>query len=239
MGDTKLFTNAEHSNLSFTKRSMLGYLILLDSLLLLALTFIAIQVRQVGVDFRPSENGKVFALLFLFPILWLCCLSLFGAWDATILDDHINGYRRLLKSSLMTFLAFTSASYLFKIQISRFVILFSLVGGTVLHLILRWLFLRIYEKRINKSAVQERWLVISKNGKSTPDIEKFATQFGAKLTFQKSFEVNQSFKIWADEVLSDLKSSHFTRLLIVNPETLNEFQSILEDHLGDGVDFLE
>ena len=106
----------------FVKRRLLNYLITFESILLIALTALAVEVRHVGEDVALSSNFKEFVLLIAFPIIWLCCLSLFGAWDLTILENHIDGYRRLLRSSFMTFLAFSSASYLFKIQISRFVI---------------------------------------------------------------------------------------------------------------------
>ena len=131
-----------------TKRTLLNYLISFESVLLVLLTIVAVQVRHVGEDLAFKNDFKEYALLIAFPLIWLCCLSLFGAWDMAILDNHIDGYRRLLRSSLMTFLTFSSASYLFKIQISRFVILFSLVGGTILHLILRWFFLRVVEQKL-------------------------------------------------------------------------------------------
>ena len=99
------------------KRRLLNYLIAFESLLLVALTALAVEVRHVGEDVALSSNLKEFLLLIAFPIIWLCCLSLFGAWDLKILDNHIDGYRRLLRSSFMTFFTFSSASYLFKIQI--------------------------------------------------------------------------------------------------------------------------
>ena len=106
------------SESAFAKRRILNYLIAFESILLIGLTGIAIQVRHVGEDILFTNDTKVFTLLVAFPIIWLCCLSLFGAWDITILDNHIDGYQRLMKSSFMTFLGFSSASYIFKIQIS-------------------------------------------------------------------------------------------------------------------------
>ena len=102
----------------FVKRRLLNYLILFEAVLLICLTAVAVEARHVGEVVVKGGNLKEIILLIAFPVIWLCCLSLFGAWDLKILDNHIDGYRRLLRSSFMTFLTFSSASYLFKIQIS-------------------------------------------------------------------------------------------------------------------------
>ena len=104
------------------KRRLLNYLIAFESILLVCLTALAVEVRHVGVDLTYRSDLKETLLLIAFPIIWLCCLSLFGAWDLTILDNHIDGYRRLMRSSFMTFLTFSSTSYLFKIQIYAIVL---------------------------------------------------------------------------------------------------------------------
>jgi exopolysaccharide biosynthesis polyprenyl glycosylphosphotransferase len=208
------------------KRRLLNYLILFESILLVCLTGIAVEVRHVGEDVALSSNLKEFLLLVAFPIIWLCCLSLFGAWDLTILDNHIDGYRRLLRSSFMTFLTFSSASYLFKIQISRFVILFSLVGGTLLHLILRWIFLRVVEKRLRASESKEKWLVITADGLLSSDVAEFAQREGGdvELKFLKSCSESAEFKKWVDEVTFQVALGKQNKVLLANSQDFKASQ---------------
>ena len=198
------------------KRRLLNYLIAFESILLVALTALAVEVRHIGEDVALSSNLKEFILLIAFPIIWLCCLSLFGAWDLAILDNHIDGYRRLLRSSFMTFLTFSSASYLFKIQISRFVILFSLVGGTLLHLGLRWIFLRVVESRLRTPQGGEKWLVITTDGLADSAVTEFAAREGAELRFFSSPSGAKDFKKWVDEVTFQITLSRQTKLLLTN-----------------------
>ena len=222
------------------KRSLLNYLITFESVLLILLTGIAVQVRHVGEDLAYKSDLKEYALLIAFPIIWLCCLSLFGAWDMTILDNHIDGYRRLLRSSFMTFLTFSSASYLFKIQISRFVILFSLVGGTILHLILRWVFLRVVDSKLKAASSSERWLVLSRDNQETLDVKELALRESAELRYSDLFQSSQEFRKWVDEVTFQTTLSKCTKVLLVNPD---EFEPVQVEQLmwaiqQTGADFM-
>ena len=210
------------SESTLVKRRLLNYLIAFESILLVCLTGIAVEVRHIGEDVALSSNAKEFFLLIAFPIIWLCCLSLFGAWDLRILDNHIDGYRRLLRASFMTFLTFSSASYLFKIQISRFVILFSLVGGTILHLILRWIFLRVVENRIRRPAGSEKWLVITEDGQPDFAVLDFAVREGAELRFLSSPSDLNSFKKWVDEVTFQITLGRYSKVLLTN---VHDFES--------------
>lgn len=131
-----------------------------------------------------------------------------------ILDNHIDGYRRLLRSSLMTFLTFSSASYLFKIQISRFVILFSLVGGTILHLILRWFFLRVVEQKLRTQQTKNIWLALTKDGSHSIEIEEFAKHNEAQVKFLPISISEGSFGKWVDEVTIQVTLYKATRVLL-------------------------
>ena len=202
------------------KRRLLNYLIAFESILLVCLTALAVEVRHVGVDLTYKSDLKENLLLIAFPIIWLCCLSLFGAWDLTILDNHIDGYRRLMRSSFMTFLTFSSTSYLFKIQISRFVILFSLLGGTILHLILRWTFLRVVEIRLRKNSPQERWLVLSKGGVSNFAVSEFADLYGASIVYSTLPDEDTDFTTWVREVTFQVTLGAYNKLLIASIEGL-------------------
>ncbi len=202
------------SQSSLVKRRLLNYLILFESILLVGLTVIAVEVRHVGEDVAIENNLKEFVLLVAFPVIWLCCLSLFGAWDLMILDNHIDGYRRLMKSSFMTFLTFSSSSYLFKIQISRFVILFSLIGGTLIHLVLRWIFLRIVDQRLKKSDKDERWLVICENDLIDFDTQRFAEEKSATIKCIESFPAETEFSSWTDEVIFQTTLGNFDKVLL-------------------------
>ena len=112
------------SQIERTKRRYLNSLIAFESALILLLTVLAVHIRNAGNLLSYKSGPKEYILLAAFPIIWLTCLSLFGAWDLRILDNHIDGYRLLMGASTMTFLSFCTASYIFKIQISRFVILY-------------------------------------------------------------------------------------------------------------------
>jgi exopolysaccharide biosynthesis polyprenyl glycosylphosphotransferase len=206
------------------KRSLLNYLITFESILLILLTAIAVQVRHVGEDLAFKSDLKEWALLIAFPIIWLCCLSLFGAWDMTILDNHIDGYRRLIRSSFMTFLTFSSASYLFKIQISRFVILFSLVGGTILHLILRWIFLRVVDNKLKSANSFGTWLVLSRDRIVRQDVQELALREQAELKYKDLFVSSIEFTKWVDEVTFQITLGKCMKVLLVNPDEFEPVQ---------------
>ena len=210
---------------SFTiKRRLLNYLIAVESTSIVLLTVLAIQVRQIGEEISPIVDLRVFILILAFPIMWLCCLSLFGAWDISILDNHIDGYRRLLKASWITFLTFSSASYIFKIQISRFVILFSLIGGTILHLILRWIFLRVTDRWVNTKNNQDTWLIISPNGQVNTLAAELADQYEVKIKYFEAFDNQKEFKSWLADLNGLLSSNSFSNLVLTSLDGLTHTQ---------------
>jgi exopolysaccharide biosynthesis polyprenyl glycosylphosphotransferase len=208
----------------FVKRRLLNYLITFESILLIALTALAVEVRHVGEDVALSSNFKEFVLLIAFPIIWLCCLSLFGAWDLTILENHIDGYRRLLRSSFMTFLAFSSASYLFKIQISRFVILFSLVGGTILHLILRWMFLHIVDKKLKAKEIKSQWLVLGEGGKEVDLVDQLGVIERVELRYMQIPKSQDEFSGWVNDVTLQITLSKCNKVLLADTHELSPSQ---------------
>jgi len=205
------------------KRGLLNILIAFESILLSALTALAAQVRNIGEDYLPSTDVKVYLLLIAFPIIWLCCLALFGAWDVVIFDNHIDGYRRLLKASFITFLVFSSASYIFKIQISRFVILFSLVGGTILHLLLRWTFLRLVDKRITRHTA-DKWLIITSNGSINLVAEDLANQYRAEIKYFGLPDNQKEFKLWLDDLIAEIERFRCNKVVISAPSAIASTQ---------------
>lgn len=126
---------------TYFKRTQLNFLIAFESILLIILMVTAIKVRDVGIVFQSDYKSQI--LLFAFPIIWLFALAVLGAWNNDIFLSRTIAYQRLINASVITFLMFSSASYIFKISISRFVILISLVGGTIALLVLRWIFFRV------------------------------------------------------------------------------------------------
>jgi len=206
------------------KRRLLNYLISFESVLLVLLTVVAVQVRNIGEELAFKNDVKTYALLISFPVIWLCSLSLFGAWDMKILDNHIDGYRRLLKSSFMTFLAFSSASYLFNIQISRFVILFSLFGGTILHLILRWIFLRIVDKKLKSKEFKSQWLVLGNSGQEVGLIHKLGVSEKVELRYKEILISRYEFSKWVDEVTLQITLSKCSKVLLADPHEFSSLQ---------------
>jgi exopolysaccharide biosynthesis polyprenyl glycosylphosphotransferase len=206
------------------KRRLLNYLISFESILLVLLTVVAVQVRNIGEELAFKNDVKTYALLISFPVIWLCSLSLFGAWDMKILDNHIDGYRRLLKSSFMTFLAFSSASYLFNIQISRFVILFSLFGGTILHLILRWIFLRIVDKKLKSKEFKSQWLVLDNSGQEVGLIHKLGVSEKVELRYKEILISRYEFSKWVDEVTLQITLSKCSKVLLADPHEFSSLQ---------------
>ena len=207
----------------FLKRRIINYLIAFESILIVALTLLASKLRQIGEEFSSGIDLKVIILLVLFPVMWLCCLSLFGAWDVTILNNHIDGYRRLMKSSLMTFVVFAAASYLFKIQISRFVILFSLIGGTIFHLGLRWLFLRLSDRLLKGKTFNEQWLVIFDEKKPKSEVSIFATNQKAEISYLE-FNNNDSFENLLKVIRTRLANQEYDKVLLASTDGISRYQ---------------
>jgi len=205
------------------KRQLLNYLIIFEATLIVFLTGLAIKVRDIGIDVPTSKGLKVFLLLIAFPIIWLCCLAYFGAWDVRIFDNHYEGYRLLMKSSFMTFLVFSSASYAFKIQISRFVILFSLIGGTIIHLLLRWIFLRVADKKLKKNSLN-RWLAISPNGEMNQALGKYAEDTKTDIKYIASFENQKSFESWMHDLTKEFEQFDFEKLFLCSTQELSRSQ---------------
>jgi len=212
------------SNSVLAKRTLLNYLISFESVLLVLLTIVAVQVRNIGEELALKNDVREYVLLISFPVIWLCCLSLFGAWDIKILDNHLDGYRRLLRSSFMTFLAFSSASYLFNIQISRFVILISLVGGTILHLILRWIFLRIVDMKLKPKEIKSQWLVLGQAGKEVDLVHKLGVSEKIELRYKEMPISQYEFSKWVDEVTLQITLSKCSKVLLADPQALSSLQ---------------
>ena len=235
-----MFFSRKPSESQYVKRKILNALIAIESVLIVAFTVLAAKVRHVGLEDTVRTELGVFLLLVAFPMIWLCCLSIFGAWDITILDNHIDGYRRLMRSSFMTFLIFSSASFLFKIHISRFVIFVSLVGGTIVHLGLRRFFLKNIEKRDKKANKEKRWLVLNKNGEANPKAYQFSQEFKINLSYFKSYENSQDFNIWTDEVTAMLNSRMYTKVLLTSVDefTDNQFEYLTWIVQESGTEFI-
>ena len=210
------------SQLVQTKRRFLNTLIAFEATLILLLTVVAVQIRNAGELLSYRSGIKEYLLLIAFPIIWLVCLSLFGAWDLRILDNHIDGYRLLMGASTMTFLAFSSASYIFKIQISRFVILFSLVGGTLLHLILRWIFLRFADKKLIIHQANQNWLTLTESASIKSEVLQFAIENKAKIL---SLSASHSqFSTWVREVIAKIESEQVSRVILTDVSVLQPAQ---------------
>jgi len=206
-----------------SKRHVLNYLIAGETILLSALTFLAVEVRNVGEAILGITDQRVFILLTLFPIIWFCCLALFGAWDIAILDNHIDGYRRLLKASFFTFLTFSSASYIFKIQVSRFVILFSLIGGTIVHLLLRWIFLKVVDKQIS-NITSDIFLIVTPKGLINPEKKGLFTHFKGKMQVMGFPDSQEDFASWLAELIAEVKSLSCSKVVLTTTAYLSKSQ---------------
>jgi len=200
----------------------LNLLIGFEATLILSLTLLAVRIRNSGELLSYKAGLKEYVLLVAFPIIWLICLSLFGAWDLRILDNHIDGYRLLIGASFMTFLAFCSSSYIFKIQLSRFVILFSLLGGTILHLILRWVFLRLVDSSLGKSVSAQKWLILESDKSLRNEVSFFADQNGASIDFLAV--ASDDFPTWTKKVVSTIQSIEISRTILVDAWALTPIQ---------------
>jgi len=196
------------------KRRYLNSLIAFEATLIFLLTVVAVQLRNAGNLLSYKSGLKEYLLLTAFPIIWLVCLSLLGSWDMRILDNHIDGYRLLMGASAMTFLAFCSASYLFKIQISRFVILFSLVGGTLLHLVLRWFFLRFADKRLKNNSPTQRWLCLTEDQMARKQVQSFAVEHQAEIHFLST--THTDFSKWVNEAISCIQRFQISRAVLTS-----------------------
>ena len=210
---------ANSSRTAQAKRRYLNSLIAFESTLILLLTVLAVQLRNAGNLLSYKSGLKEYILLIAFPIIWLVCLSLFGAWDMRILDNHIDGYRLLMGASTMTFLAFCSASYIFKIQISRFVILFSLVGGTLLHLLLRWFFLRFADKKLRGNSDSQNWLTLADNKSVDDEVFAFASKHNA--TIHRYPVSHSNFADWVGQVTVKIRDEKITRAILTDVSALH------------------
>ena len=226
----------------FLKRRVINYLIIFESLLIVAITIFSSKLRHIGEELTAANDLKVIALLVLFPVMWLCCLSLFGAWDVTILNNHIDGYRRLMKSSIMTFIVFAASSYLFRIQISRFVILFSLVCGTIFHLLLRWIFLRFSDRLLKRSKFYDQWLVISDDTESNSRARIFAKNQNAQVTLLTVSKSDSSFQNIVQDLEAKLSVKEFDKVVLASTEGISRYQIehltwLIQEHNSEFVVF--
>jgi exopolysaccharide biosynthesis polyprenyl glycosylphosphotransferase len=210
------------SQVAQVERRYLNLLIAFESALILLLTALAVQLRNAGNLFSYRSGLKEYILLAAFPVIWLVCLSLFGSWDKRILDNHIDGYRLVMGASTFTFLAFCSTSYLFKIQVSRFVILFSLIGGTLLLLLLRWCFLRFAEKKLHKSFDKQRWLALNNTSEGKDKVILFASEHNATI---HHYTVNHSnFLTWVGQVVVKIREDKISRVVLVESSNLQPIE---------------
>ena len=216
------------NNTSKSKRSLLNILIGYESFLLVFLMLVAVKVRNVGIGIGSQSDYKGTLLLFAFPVIWLIALSILGAWDVDIFDSRTLAYQRLISSSMITFLVFCSASYIFKISISRFVILFSLIGGTIAHLILRWVFFFIITRNYKNKAVAS-WLILGEDPEKVAILGKIASENNAFVHCIYSYKSGNSFEVWLLQILESAKTRNPQRIYILdsNRLTTEELQAII------------
>jgi exopolysaccharide biosynthesis polyprenyl glycosylphosphotransferase len=201
-------------------KRMLNWLVGYEVALLVALTYVAVEVRNLGVSTNTSSQLRGTILLFAFPIMWLACLALFGAWDLEIFKNHALGYQRLMSSSFGTFLFFCSASYLFKIQLSRFVILFSLIGGTLLHLAVRWTFLKFADYRLELGKSDPKWLLLGENSTLERHIEKLGEVKSAQMVRASIPLTSPEFLDWVADLKTRLESERFESIYLLGVSEL-------------------
>ena len=208
------------------KRTQLNFLIAYESILLVILMAIAIKVRNLGIGTHSDYKTEI--LLFAFPIIWLFALAVLGAWDTDIFESRTVAYQRLINSSLITFLIFSSASYIFKISISRFVVLFSLIGGTIAHLVLRFIFFRVLSYKVHKDA-QPVWLILGEDPEKEIVLEKLAAVSNALVHCHYLYKSGNSFEVWLLQILESAKASNPSNIYILdsNHLTTEELQAIV------------
>jgi len=202
-------------------KKLLNWLVFYEVILLVGLTYLAVRIRNLGLNINTTSGIMGTILLYTFPVIWMVCLSLFGAWSVEIFKDHVIGYQRLITSSFITFLFFCSASYLFKIQLSRFVILLSLGGGTVLHLMLRWTFLRISDRMLRTKLANAGWLLIGSDAEIEKSIANFASK-GGKSISNMALPINPyDFEAWAESVVNRIVKENFDRIYLLGSNVLS------------------
>jgi hypothetical protein len=193
---------------------------------------LAMKVRNVGIAIGSQSDYKSTLLLIAFPTIWLISLSVLGAWDSDIFENRNLAYQRLISSSAITFLIFCSASYIFKISISRFVILFSLIGGTLLHLCLRWVFF-VTTSRNNKDETNASWIIVGKDPEKEVILRKLASQYNAFIYCINSFESQSSFEVWLLQILDSAKKEKRRKYLRANFQ-YPHFPAVASSNLGLG-----
>ena len=208
------------------KRTQLNFLIAFESILLVILMVTAVKVRDVGIVSQSDYKSQT--LLFAFPVIWLIALAVLGAWDNDIFESRTLAYQRLINSSVITFLIFSSASYIFKISISRFVILVSLIGGTIAHLILRWIFFRVISYRV-KNQAQAVWLILGEDSEKEIILEKLALKNNARIHRVHLHNSGSSFEVWLLQLLEVAKARNPENIYILDSNHLTtvEIQAII------------
>lgn len=211
---------------AYFKRTQLNFLIAFESILLVILMVTAIKVRDVGIVFQSDYKSQI--LLFAFPIIWLFALAVLGAWNNDIFLSRTIAYQRLINASVITFLMFSSASYIFKISISRFVILISLVGGTIALLVLRWIFFRVIFYRV-KNQAQSVWLILGEDSEKEIILEKLASENNSHSQHAHLHKSGSSFEVWLQQILESTKARNLENIYILdsNHFTTDQLQAII------------
>jgi exopolysaccharide biosynthesis polyprenyl glycosylphosphotransferase len=104
------------------------------------------------------------------------------------------------------------------------VILFSLIGGTILHLILRWIFLRVADRQVNTKINQDTWLIISPSGQVNASAAKLAEQYEVNTRYFESFNNQKEFKSWLTDLNEILSSNPFSNLVLSSTTGLSNSQ---------------
>jgi len=120
------------------------------------------------------------------------------------------------------------------------VILFSLIGGTILHLLLRWFFLRVIDKKLRSPEKLDSWLVLSGDLKESQVVQDFAQRYFAEIKYFTTAISERDFTKWVSEVTADIYLSRVRKVLLIGVSefTPGEIEQLMWSIQQTGAEFL-
>ena len=128
----------------------------IDFFVLLSVTVVTLKIRfpQIWIDDSTNYEIKNMGIATVILFSWIIVLWFNGSRDTNILGFGADEYKRLINAALFSFTFIAFISYIFKLEISRGLVLLMYPSG----LISLFIFRRILRKRLLKSRNEGRYV---------------------------------------------------------------------------------
>jgi len=195
-------------------------LMVVDLMVIPSIVFCAFLLRNYRAETAAVSNWQSGLLLISYPLTWIFLGSLFGAWDIEVIRNRSLAYQSLVKAGFVSFILFSSASFIFHVEISRLAIFFALVCGIALTVFVRWISYQLNFNKTQRGFLERPHILICQNLESSKEHVDSLKRSVRNLTIFFIPEGDSDFEHWLATIVQNIESSDSIRAHLIDIESL-------------------